>query len=118
MAVYEGARPYRALELPRRAPSRARTRTRARRGSSRIGLTLAAIGVCFMLALGYLTQTVHVAARSYDIDTLLVERQLLERELQSLQSDIYRWGAEPAIVKGAAAAGLDQLGRTVRLAPR
>jgi hypothetical protein len=115
MAVYEGARP-RAFELPRRTPERARTRIRARRRSSRVGLTLAAILVCFLLALAYLTQTIHVAARSYDIDALLEERQRLERELQSVQTDLYRWGAEPAIVKRAAEAGLDRLGRTVRLA--
>ena len=114
MAVYEGARPQ-PLVLPRR---RQPSRTRARRRTSPIGLSLAAILVCFLLALFYLTQTVQVAATNHDIDTLLQERYRLEQELQSLQSDIYRWGAEPAVLRRGQELGLNPLGRPVALRAR
>src|SRR3972149_805429 len=87
---------------------RRRVRVGARRGTSRVGLTLAAILVVFLLALFYLTQTLGVAALNYDIDTLIAERSALEQQLQSVEGDIARWGAEPAIVKGAQQAGLDR----------
>ena len=119
MAVYEGARPQPPLSLPRRrTPSRARARVRARRRSSPIGLSLAAIIVAFLLALFYLAQTTHVAATGYDVDALLVERERLVQRIASLEGDIHRWGAEPAIIKEATEMGLDRLGRAVRLPGR
>ncbi len=118
MAVYEGARPQ-PLALPRRrAPTRARARTRARRRNSPIGLTLAAIVIAFLLALFYLAQTMHVAATGYDLDALLVEKARLTQRIASLEGDIHRWGAEPAVVKEATEMGLDRLGRPVRLPGR
>jgi hypothetical protein len=112
MAVYQGARPYPAiLPRPRRA---ARNRTRSG-GSGRVSLSLAGILVCFLLGLFYLTQMIHVATTGYDIDSLVVERNRLEQELQSLQGDIARWGAEPQILSDAQQAGLADLGNPVRL---
>ena len=116
MAVYEGAR---RIARPLVPPRRQRTvRVRAHRGTSRVGLTLAAILVVFLLALFYLTQTLGVAALNYDIDTLIAERSAIEQQLQSVEGDIARWGAEPAIVKGAQQAGLDRLGDGVRIPAR
>ena len=114
MAAYQGARPY-ATPLPRR---RQPTRTRARRRSSPVGLGLAGILVTFLLALFYLTQTIHVAATSYDIDLLAAENDRLQQRLQSIQGDIARWGAEPQILRSAQELGLADLGRPVRLSPR
>lgn len=116
MAVYEGAR---RAAPPFVLPRRQRTvRARARRGTSRIGLALAAILVGFLLALFYLIQTLGVATVNYDIDALIAQRSDMEQQLQSLEGDIARWGAEPAIVKGAQGAGLDRLGDGVRIPAR
>jgi hypothetical protein len=116
MAVYEGARRSAGpLVLPRRQRT---VRVRARRGTSRVGLTLAAILVVFLLALFYLAQTLGVATLNYDIDTLIAERSAIEQQLQSVEGDIARWGAEPAIVKGAQQTGLDRLGDGVRIPAR
>jgi hypothetical protein len=119
VAVYEGARPQ-PLALPRRRnPTRARARVRAhRRRSSPLGLSLAAIAICFLLALFYLAQTMHVAATGYDVDSLLLERERLIQQIATLEGDIHRWGAEPAVVKEATEMGLDRLGRPVRLPGR
>ena len=114
MAVYQGARPYPSI-LPR---PNARSRRRAGSGTHRVSLGLAGILVCFLLALFYLTQMIHVAATGYDIDSLVVERNRLEQELQSLQGDIARWGAEPQIMDGAQQKGLADLGNPVRLPAR
>ena len=114
MVVYAGARLHPAYLPRRRAPARAR----ARRRSSRLGLTLAGIVTGFLLALFYLTQTIHVAATNYDVNHLLAERERLVRQLQSLEGDIARWGAEPAVVEGAQRLGLSRLGGTVRAPSR
>jgi hypothetical protein len=116
MAVYEGARRGPAPFVPARRQRVARTR--AHRGTSRLGLALAAILVVFLLALFYLTQTLGVATLNYDIDALLAERTAIEQQLQSVEGDIARWGAEPAVVKGAQRAGLDRLGDGVRVPAR
>ena len=114
MAVYQGARPYPVL-----IPTRRRTsRTRARHNSSPLGLPLAAILVCFLLALFYLTQMVHVAATGYDIQELAAERARLDQQLLSLQGDMARWGAEPRILNDAQALGLGELGNPVRIPTR
>lgn len=123
MAGYAGARPQPAL-LPRRrraAPSKPLSRrrnpgrTRAGRRSSPLSLSLGAIVISFLLGLVYLSQTLHVAATNYDIDSLSAERERLQQELRTLHGDIVRWGAEPAVLKGAQEMGLSGLGRPVRL---
>jgi hypothetical protein len=112
MAVYEGARPQ-PFALPRR---RQPVPVRAGRRTSRVGLALAGILVAFLLGLFYLTQTVHVAATNYDIGALAEERDRISQQLQSLQGDIARLGAEYAIGKRAQELGLNQLGAAVWVA--
>jgi hypothetical protein len=114
MAVYEGARPQ-PLVLPRR---RQPARIRAGRRTSPVALALAGVLVSFLLGLFYLTQTVHVAATNYDIDTLLADRDRMQQDLQSLQGDIARLGAQLAITKRAQETGLDQLGAPIRVKAR
>lgn len=109
MAVYEGARP-RATVLPRR---RQPSRVRARRRSNPIGLTLAAIIVAFLLGLFYLTQTVHVAATTYDIDALMNQRDQMSQQLQSLKAEIAQYGAELAVSTRAQQSGLVPLGAPI-----
>lgn len=116
MAVYEGARrsaPGIALRRDRRTTS-----VVARRGNDRVILALGVILVAFLLGLFYLSQIMGVATTDYEIDTLLVQRVDIGRQLRSVEGDIARWGAEPAIVAGAQAAGLDRLGNVDRLAAR
>lgn len=80
-----------------------------------MGLTLAVILAGFLLGLVYLNQSIRATATSYDLDSLLVERQRLTREIQSLGGEAVRYGAEPVIVQAAQQHGLDRLGGTVRV---
>jgi hypothetical protein len=114
MAVVQATRAQPAAVARRRQPSR----RRARRATSRVGLSLAAILVAFLLGLFYLTQTIGVATASYDIDRLNDENQRLDRLISSLQGEVAQWGGEPAIVRAAQAAGLDRLGDPLRLTGR
>jgi hypothetical protein len=121
MAVYEGARqrpaflPRRAVEeeqapaLPRRRIRRARGAVRVGGRGTRVGAILAAILVAFVLAFFTLTQSVRVAATSYDIDRLGVERDRIENRILDLRSDLNRLGKAPAIRKLGLDGGLDQL---------
>jgi hypothetical protein len=114
MAVYEGARAQ-PLLLPRRQQP---NRTRRRRRSGSVGLGLAAILVVFLVALFYLSHTIHLASTRFDLDRLATERTRLQRELTSMRGEIARWGAEPAIVDGAQQAGIGRLGEGIRLPAR
>ena len=109
MAVASGTRyyPLRAPVLPRR---RQATRVRAGRRANRVGLVMAGILVAFLLGLFYLTQTVRVAATSYDIDGLLAQQDHMTQQLQSLQGDIATLGAEISVTRRAQALGLSPLG--------
>lgn len=114
MAVYQGARtrpilaPLRprlaeAPALPRR---RMRGAVRARNRANPIGFVLGGIVLAFMLSFFSLAQTVRVAATSYDIEGLSIDREQLESERRELASDLNRLGREPAIRKLAIDAGL------------
>ncbi|MEO7664412.1 MAG: hypothetical protein ABIV26_04745 [Candidatus Limnocylindrales bacterium] len=120
MAVYEGAR-RRTFELPRPGLEldqfpifgrRHRTATtglvRAGR-PTRVGGLLASIVILFTLAFLSLSQSVRVAATSYDIVRLASEHERLEVRRVELASDLNRLGAEPAIRKLGLASGLNQL---------
>jgi len=126
MAVYQGAR-RRGFELPRpgldvglppllgrrakpadRADRAAGTFVRAGR-PTRVGAILAAILVAFMLAFLSLSQSVRVAATSYDIVRLSSEYERLDARRQDLRADLNRLGAEPAIRKLGLDSGLGQL---------
>jgi hypothetical protein len=120
MAVYEGAR-RRGFELPRPAfdldgppllgrRGRPSTGTLVRAGRpTKVGAILAAILVAFMLAFLSLSQSVRVAATSYDIVRLASEWERLDAQRQELRSDLNRLGAEPAIRKLGLDSGLGQL---------
>jgi hypothetical protein len=120
MAVYQGAR-RRGFELPRPTldldgpPLLGRRRRdttgsllRARR-PTRVGAILASILVAFTLAFLSLSQSVRVAATSYDIVRLASEYERLDARRQDLRSDLNRLGAEPAIRKLGLDSGLGQL---------
>lgn len=108
-----GARP--SVTTPRRRVSRA-SRTASRTGSVRalIGVVL----IAFMLGLIYLAQTVHLAATNYETDLLLAQRDDLARQIQTVETSVLRWGAEPTVVEQGQRLGLDQLPTRVRLSAR
>jgi hypothetical protein len=119
MAVYQGAR-RRGFELPRPAfdldgppllgRSRPSTGSLVRAGRpTRVGAILAAILVAFTLAFLSLSQSVRVAATSYDIVRLASQYERLDARRLDLRSDLNRLGAEPAIRKLGLDSGLGQL---------
>ena len=54
----------------------------------------------------------------FDIDALAAQRADIEQRILSVEGDIARWGAEPAIVHGAQQAGFDRLGTSLRVPGR
>jgi hypothetical protein len=144
MAVYEGARPRPGLTLPWLRPhaggreidqprtaaprtgSRATSRRAARRGATRVerrsqrrvAVALSGIVVAFSVAFVSLSQSVRVAATSYDIVRLQSEHDRLIALQQDLRSDVQRLRGEPAIRKEALDRGLGQLGAAVVLPAR
>jgi cell division protein FtsB len=144
MAIYEGARPRSGFDLPWLRPGRAtrpaddrqpasrpaarplgRRSTRSAalarrkaRGQRRVAMALAGIVVTFGVAFVSLSQSVRVAATSYDIVRLESEHDRLVALQQDLRSDVERLKGEPAIRKEALDAGLGQLGAPVVLPAR
>ena len=148
MAVYQGARPRSGLALPwtgsgrrgeapggatRPAPaaSPAASAARARRaarsrgaarprilGQRRLSMALAGIVVAFSVGFISLSQSLAVAATSYDIVRLQSEHDRLVAPQQELKSDVSRLQGEPAIRKEALDAGLGQLGAPIVLPAR
>lgn len=144
MAVYHGARARAGLELPwlrpgrgsrppagtppaaragarpaTRRTTRAAAASRSRIGSQRrVGVALAGIVVAFSVGFVSLSQSVRVAATSYDITRLVSEHDRLSALQQDLRSDLDRLRGEPAIRKEALDAGLGQLGQAVVLPAR
>jgi hypothetical protein len=120
MAVYQGAR-RRGFEFPRPTfdldgiGSRRRRRTETSAGlvregrPTRVGTILAGIVVAFVLAFLSLSQSVRVAATSYDITRLGSEYERLDALRQDLRSNLDRLGSEPAIRKLGLEDGLGQL---------
>ena len=95
-----------------RAAGARRSTTAGRRRSrpSSIGVALVAIMIVFSAAFLSLSQSVRVAATSYDIVRLNSEHDRLEAIRADLLSDVQRLRSEPAIRKLALDAGLGQLG--------
>jgi hypothetical protein len=145
MAVYQGARQRAGLDLPWLRPRRASrpagdsgptvgptsrpaarrtarsgsvTRPRIRGGQRRVGLALAGIVVAFSVGFVSLSQSVRVAATSYDITRLVSEHDRLSALQQDLRSNLERLRGESAIRKEALDAGLGQLGPAVVLPAR
>ena len=136
MAVYQGARRRalplglvalaegRAAKTRRGGAATKKTSTRATASAARrparavvkrgrpssIGIALGAIVIVFSAAFLSLSQSVRVAATSYDIVRLASEQGRLQAIRQDLQSDVERLRSEPAIRKEALDTGLGQLG--------
>ena len=120
MAAYQGAR-RRGFEVPRPSfdfdaiPFGGRRRRTDVGGlvrggrPTRVGTVMASIVVAFVLAFLSLSQSVRVAATSYDIVRLGSEYERLDALRQDLRSDLDRLGAEPAIRKLGLDSGLGQL---------
>jgi hypothetical protein len=122
MAVYQGARLH-AVALPAGARPLAERRAaripvRARRRLRPTALALAGVLVAFLLGLVSLTQTLQATATNYQIDSLLIDRQRLQQELQSQQGAIAQWGSEPQVVQWAQQEGLNRLGGKVHVPAR
>lgn len=139
MAIYQGARPTPTFGLlpwsrpasrrdapvrrpARRAAAHARTARplgrgaaarSVRRGPSWVGFALTAIVFVFAAAFVSLSQSVRVAATSYDIVRLGAEQDRLGALRQDGRSDVERLRGGPAIRKGALDLGLGQLGTPV-----
>lgn len=123
MAVYHGARPRAALQLPRgrgaesatlpRRKVRAAGAVRAKRRSNHAPFLLGGIVLAFLLAFFSLAQTMAVSATSYDIERLHADRARLEAQELDLRSDLNRLGREPAVRKLAIDAGLSQLSQPI-----
>jgi uncharacterized protein YlxW (UPF0749 family) len=94
----------------RTTASRRAARAIASRRPSTVGIALAAIVLVFSAAFLSLSQSVRVAATSYDIVRLVSEHDRLQAVRQDLQSDVERLRSEPAIRKEALDSGLGQLG--------
>jgi cell division protein FtsB len=145
MAVYQGARRRPGISLPwlrpapgpqphpgpasRRRPAAGARAQGARRTSARggvrvgqrpraVGVLLAAIVMIFSVAFLSLSQSVRVAATSYDIVRLVSESDRLSAQKVDLRSNVERLGSEPAIRKEALHAGMGQLGAPVVLPAR
>ena len=89
----------------------------SRRPSS-VGIALGAIVLVFSAAFLSLSQSVRVAATSYDIVRLASEHDRLQAIRQDLASDVARLRSEPAIRKQALDAGLGQLGAPLLIQAR
>jgi len=121
MAVYQGARrrgfefgrPSPGIEVarPRSGQPRMRPAGIARQGRpTRVGAALAGILITFTLSFLWLSQSVRVAATSYDVVRLTSEWERLDALRQDIRSNLDRLGAEPAIRKLGLEDGLGQLG--------
>ena len=131
MTVLQGARPMAGLRIdPRVRPaggarplgSRPRRRvsssTRAGRRAQPFGALIAVVLVALAVGLIYVAQTVRLAAVSYEIDGLTAERDDLARQVQTLETNVLRWGTEATVLDGAQRIGLVQLETRVRLPAR
>lgn len=97
---------------------RAARAVRADRRPSSVGLALASIVIVFAAAFLSLSQSVRVAATSYDIVRLGSEHERLQAISQDLRSDVDRLRSEHAIRKQALDAGLGQLGAPIIIPAR
>lgn len=102
-----------AATTSKRGTRRAARSIRARRRPSSVGIALAAIVLVFGAAFLSLSQSVRVAATSYDITRLVSENERLQAISQDLRSDVDRLRSEYAIRKQALDAGMGQLGAPI-----
>ncbi len=115
MIALEGARPAAPALLPRR---RLNVPARAGRRSHPVGRLLAGVLLAFLLGLIYLGQTVTLAATNLELARLLVEREDLDRQVQTVEAGINRYGSEQWLLERAQRAGLAPLGTRLRVPAR
>ena len=108
-----GARPI-SSTTRRRLSNPARARRRAQPFAAMISVVL----VGLLVGLIYLAQTIRLAATNYEIDGLLAERDDLARQVQTLETNVLRWGTEATVLEHAQRLGLDQLETRIRLPAR
>ena len=117
----------RGADVPAADATRAIARSAARsvavargraRGAPWVGAALVTIVIVFAGAFLSLSQSVRVAATSYDIVRLASEYERLQAIRADLQSDVERLRSEPAIRKQALDAGLGQLAAPIVLPAR
>ena len=117
MTAFQGARPRaRQVSFPRRR--RLSVPVRAGGRAHPVGRMLAAVLMTLLLGLLYLGQTINLAATNYQVDQLLKQRDDLARQVQTLETTMLRWGAEPMVLDRAQQAGLDSLGTRIRITAR
>jgi hypothetical protein len=102
-----------AATASKRGARRAARSVTARRHPSSVGIALAAIVLVFGAAFLSLSQSVRVAATSYDITRLASEHERLQAISEDLRSDVDRLRSEYAIRKQALDAGMGQLGAPI-----
>jgi hypothetical protein len=115
VTVYQGARP-RPLALGQRR--RLSQPSRVGRRSHPVGVLMAGVLVLFVILMVYLGQTARLAATAYEVDRLVLHRDDLSRQAQTLEATVARWGSEPLVLDWAQAAGLDVLGAKLRVPAR
>ncbi|NJD27431.1 MAG: hypothetical protein FIA92_03955 [Chloroflexi bacterium] len=117
----------RGVDAPAAAATRAIARSAARsvsavgqraRRAPWVGAALVTIVIVFAGAFLSLSQSVRVAATSYDIVRLSSENERLQAIRADLQSDVERLRSAPAIRKQALDAGLGQLAAPLILPAR
>lgn len=131
MTVIQGTRPLAGVgTFPRALPGAgarpvagARRRrlsnpARAGRRAHPVGLLLAITLVALLVGLIYVAQTIHLAATNYEIDRLTAERDDLARQIQTLETNVLRWGTEATVLERAQRIGLDQVAARIRLPAR
>ena len=89
--------------------------SRAGRRAHPAGALLAGVLLTFMVGLIYLGLMVHLAATHYQVEQLTRERDDLARQVQTQETTMLRWGAEPMVLERGQSAGLNQLGTRLRL---
>ena len=90
---------------PAAAPAAGRARRGAAGASIRSASLLAGVALVFLLGLVYLGQTVNLGATNYEIDSLLVERDDLTRQVKTAEAGINRYAAEQWVLDRGAAGG-------------
>ena len=113
-------RPYTGRGQAAATTQRRRVSARSRAGqrAQPFGALIAIVLVALCVGLIYVAQTVRLAAVEYEIDGLATQRDDLARQLQTMETNVLRWGTEATVLNGAPRIGLVQLETRVRLPAR
>ena len=123
MSAYQAvrARPLAADTTRRQANIRRRRLASPVRAGGRThpaGLLLAGVLLALMVGLIYVAQTIHLAGLNYEMEHMAARRDDLARQLQTVETTLLRWAAEPMVLERAQRAGLDPLGARIRIPAR